>query len=61
MNILPFFRKIFTTCLFVLIQIQVWAQVNYDEGRLLINGVQLLQDSNDASAYYYLRIIPVFQ
>lgn len=58
MNILPFFRKIFTICLFVLIQIQVWAQVNYDEGRLLINGVQLLQDSNDASAYYYLPDYP---
>lgn len=34
------------------------AQVNYDEGRMVIEGVQLLQDSNDPSAYYYLPDYP---
>lgn len=30
------------------------AQVKYDEGRVQIDGIQLLQDSNDENAYYYL-------
>ncbi len=34
------------------------AQVNLDEGRMIINGVQLLQDSNDSSKYYYLPDYP---
>jgi len=58
MNVLSFFPKILTICLIVCFQTHVFAQVNYDEGRLLINGVQLLQDSNDASAYYYLPDYP---
>ncbi|MCB0376662.1 MAG: hypothetical protein KDD04_12140, partial [Sinomicrobium sp.] len=33
---------------------QLSAQVNYDEGRIQIDGIQLLQDSNDENAYYYL-------
>jgi len=32
--------------------------VKYDEGRLLINGVQLLQDKDDPTAYYYLPQFP---
>ncbi|MDY8138111.1 hypothetical protein [Aquimarina sp. 2201CG5-10] len=34
------------------------SQVHYDEGRMIINGVQLLQDSNDPSAYYYQPDFP---
>ena len=33
---------------------ELFAQVNYDEGRVQIDGIQLLQDSNDENAYYYL-------
>ena len=33
---------------------QLIAQVNYDEGRRQIDGIQLLQDSNNPNAYYYL-------
>jgi len=41
-----------------MISATLMAQVNYEEGRELINGVQLLQDSNDPSAYYYLPQYP---
>lgn len=34
------------------------AQVHYDTGRRIIDGVQLLQDSSDASAYYYVPQSP---
>ncbi len=34
------------------------AQVNYDEGRMIINGVQLFQDSNNPTAYYYQPDFP---
>ncbi|MEM9686366.1 MAG: hypothetical protein AAF934_05530 [Bacteroidota bacterium] len=34
--------------------LQLSAQVKYDEGRIMIDGIQLLQDSNDENAYYYL-------
>ncbi len=33
---------------------QAFGQVKYDEGRIQIGDVQLLQDSNDENAYYYL-------
>lgn len=33
---------------------QLFTQVKYDEGRVQIDGIQLLQDSNDENAYYYL-------
>ncbi|MGI9543437.1 MAG: hypothetical protein ACR2MX_09270, partial [Cyclobacteriaceae bacterium] len=36
----------------------VQALVKYDEGRRIINGIQLLQDSNDPLAYYYLPQYP---
>jgi hypothetical protein len=34
------------------------ALVKYDEGRLMINGIQFLQDKDDALAYYYLPQYP---
>ncbi len=34
------------------------AQVKYDEGRIQVLGVQLLQDSQDEKAYYYLPQYP---
>lgn len=34
------------------------AQVKYDEGSRFINGVQLLQDKDDANAYYYVPRYP---
>jgi hypothetical protein len=34
------------------------ALVKYDEGRRIINGVQLLQDATDPTAYYYLPQFP---
>jgi len=34
------------------------AQVNYDTGRIIIDGIQLLQDSEDESSYYYLPDYP---
>ena len=33
---------------------QLFAQVNHDTGRVQIDGIQLLQDSNDENAYFYL-------
>ncbi|TVZ14879.1 hypothetical protein [Maribacter sp. MAR_2009_72] len=36
----------------------VYSQVNYDTGRQLINGIQLLQDSNEPNAYYYIPDYP---
>lgn len=35
-----------------------WAVVQYDRGRELIEGVQLLQDNADPLAYYYLPQVP---
>ncbi len=37
---------------------EIMAQVNLDEGRITINGIQLLQDSNDPDSYYYLPDYP---
>lgn len=34
------------------------AMVKYDEGRLELNGVQLLQDSDNKNAYYYIPPYP---
>ena len=41
-------------CLVLLITTQLFATVKYDEGRVQIDGIQLLQDSEDDNAYYYL-------
>lgn len=47
------------TILFVLVFGQVvYAIPKYDEGALLVNGVQLLQDHEDENAYYYLPQFP---
>ncbi len=35
-----------------------FSQVNYDIGRRTINGIQLLQDSNDEKAFYFLPDYP---
>ncbi len=40
------------------LSINTRAQVKYDEGRLIIDGIQLLQDSTDDTAYYYLPDYP---
>lgn len=34
------------------------AQVHYDQGRRMIQGIQLLQDSRDSLAYYYVPRFP---
>ncbi|MFD0861691.1 hypothetical protein ACFQ1M_05700 [Sungkyunkwania multivorans] len=52
------FHKVIVLTIFLLISTASQAQVNYDEGRMYIEGVQLLQDSNDPSAYYYLPDYP---
>lgn len=38
--------------------ITVNATVKYDEGRIEIDGIQLLQDSDNANAYYYIPPYP---
>lgn len=53
-----FFRTYKLLPIFLLIIQALNAQVNYDEGRRTIKGVQLLQDSNDPTAYYYLPDYP---
>lgn len=45
---------ILALCFSLLILTQLWATVKYDEGRMQIDGIQLLQDSEDNNAYYYL-------
>ncbi|GGD11418.1 hypothetical protein [Hyunsoonleella pacifica] len=44
--------------LFIHFAIAANAQVNYDEGRMVINGVQLLQNSNEPNTYHYLPKYP---
>ena len=48
----------FLAVFFCLFCTQVFAIVKYDEGRLTINGIQLLQDRDDPTAYYYLPQFP---
>lgn len=40
--------------LLFLMSFHLFATVKYDEGRVEIDGIQLLQDSEDDNAYYYL-------
>lgn len=49
-------NSLFFCLLFVFMPLT--AQVNYDEGRLTIQGVQLLQDSNKDEVYYYVPQYP---
>ncbi|WP_157811711.1 hypothetical protein [Tenacibaculum sp. SZ-18] len=51
----PTLRLIFSL---FLVPIYLISQVNYDEGRLMINGIQLLQDSNQTNTYYYIPDFP---
>ena len=44
--------------LLMLLSLDGYCIVKYDEGRLMINGVQLLQDLKDPTAYYYLTQSP---
>lgn len=45
-------------CVILLSPARILAVVKYDEGRRIINGVQLLQDSEDPNAYYYIPQFP---
>jgi len=51
-------RFIACIVLLAIIQASAFALVKYDEGRLEILGVQLLQDSEDDKLYYYLPQFP---
>ena len=44
--------------LWILAILPSYAQVNYDKGRMTVNGIQLLQDSNHPDVYYYLPDYP---
>ena len=52
------FRTLLVGIIFLFLSINLNAQVKYDEGRIIINGIQLLQDSSDETAYYYLPDYP---
>lgn len=54
----PLFFRVCRLALFLLVAYPLSAQVNLDQGNMSINGVQLLQDSNDPTAYYYLPDYP---
>ncbi|HEX7077919.1 MAG TPA: hypothetical protein VF363_05825 [Candidatus Eisenbacteria bacterium] len=41
-----------------ILPLQASALVNYDKGSMVVQGVQLLQDADDPSAYYYLPQFP---
>ncbi len=54
-------KRLFTSLLFlifVLIPLQAAALVNYEAGRLEVNGILLLQDAADKNNYYYLPPTP---
>ena len=42
----------------LIIQCNLLSQVKYDEGRVIVNGIQLLQDKDDPLLYYYLPQYP---
>lgn len=46
---------VITTCLFTQ---SLWGIVKYDEGSLVVEGIQLLQDDADENAYYYIPPFP---
>jgi hypothetical protein len=50
--------KLAAVLLFVLSLPMLTAQVKYDEGRMTINNVTLLQDYHDPSSYYYIPPYP---
>lgn len=47
-------RNIVTLLVLLFTTLSMLATVKYDEGRVQIDGIQLLQDSEDENAYYYL-------
>jgi hypothetical protein len=54
-------KKTITICLLMTLLISsgdLFAVVKYDEGRLMINGIQLLQDNTNPLEYYYLPQYP---
>src|SRR5687768_3855139 len=42
----------------MLLAVPAGALVNYDQGARVVRGVQLLQDANDPTAYYYVPQYP---
>ncbi|MEZ4776207.1 MAG: hypothetical protein R3D00_23740 [Bacteroidia bacterium] len=52
-------RQSLAVFLFLLTAIQpIFAVVMYDEGREMVNGIQLLRDKDDLRAYYYIPQFP---
>lgn len=51
-------KKIVTPIFFLLLSLTVCGQVKYDEGRVEVLGVQLLQHYENANHYYYLPQFP---
>ena len=54
-------KKTVTLCILVSLLIlsgDLFAVVKYDEGRIMINGIQLLQDNTNPLEYYYLPQYP---
>lgn len=49
---------VFSVLLLCLVSAYAAAVVKYDEGRRMINGIQLLQDASDAGAFYYVPQFP---
>lgn len=52
-------KIIFALCFLILCSINFKAQVKFDGRSALIDGILLLQDNQDTSAYYYLPKFPV--
>jgi len=52
------FNRYFLLFYLVLFSLQASAIVKYDEGGLVINGIQLLQDQKQANVYYYIPPYP---
>ncbi len=56
-----FYRAIFRFLIltaFLIIPVQASALVNYEAGRIEVNGILLLQDAGDSNNYYYLPPAP---
>ncbi len=51
-------KKIYLLIIILAVFLPATAQVKYDEGRIQVLGVQLLQDANDNNTYYYLPQYP---
>jgi hypothetical protein len=51
-------KTLFTISLYCCLLHSSFAMVKYDEGRIEINGIQLLQDSENENLYYYIPPYP---